>query len=114
MKQITLLSFNLLFLSSFLIGQADFHQQLDQLLDQQSSYEAGGRAVLISENGNPLYQHFAGFTNLKKDKPINSSTIFAIGSISKQFTAAAILLLQEQEKLNVNLNYGLKFFPICL
>lgn len=58
-------------------------------------------AVLIAKGKKILFKKGYGWTDRKKTSPVKSSTKFYIASISKQFTASAILKLQEQQKLNV-------------
>jgi len=61
-----------------------------------------GAAALIAQDGEILYEKGYGFANLEHQVPITSKTKFRIGSITKQFTATAILKLQEEGKLSVN------------
>ncbi|MBM3238951.1 DUF3471 domain-containing protein [Candidatus Poribacteria bacterium] len=69
-----------------------------------------GAAVLVAQNGNILFKTGYGYANLEHHVPITPETKFRIGSITKQFTAAAILQLQEQDKLSVNDKLS-KFIP---
>ena len=61
-----------------------------------------GFAVLVSKDGKILFQRAYGMADTKAKRANNYDTPFRIGSITKQFTAAAILELQEQGKLTVN------------
>ncbi len=61
-----------------------------------------GAVVLVAQNGQVLYEKGFGLANLKKDIPITPETEFRIGSITKQFTATAILKLQEEGKISVD------------
>ena len=58
-----------------------------------------GASVLVSQNGDIIYQKGFGYADIEKKIPITPVTKFKIGSISKQFTAAAILKLQEEGKI---------------
>ena len=58
-------------------------------------------AVLISRQGEVLVSKGYGLASLELDAPNNPKTKFRIGSITKQFTAMAIMILQERGKLNV-------------
>lgn len=69
-----------------------------------------GIAMLISRGDEILYEGAFGYADLAHDVPVTPETKFRIGSVSKQFTAAAILKLQEQEKLSVNDSLA-KFIP---
>ena len=61
-----------------------------------------GAAVLISKEGRILYQNAYGYANLENDVPFKTDAKFRIGSVTKQFTSAAILKLQEKGLLNIN------------
>lgn len=63
---------------------------------------ASGIAVLVARDGNVLYKKGFGYADIKNKIPVTPDTKFRIGSVTKQFTAAAILKLQENNLLNVN------------
>lgn len=71
---------------------------LDELMVE---YNITGIAY-VTHNGRVLCQSTRGMQNTKENKEITIDTLFPIGSISKQFCAATVLLLQEQGKLDVN------------
>jgi len=58
-----------------------------------------GASVLVSQNGDIIYQKGFGYADIEKKIPVTPDTKFKIGSISKQFTAVAILKLQEEGKI---------------
>jgi CubicO group peptidase (beta-lactamase class C family) len=97
-----LLSF--LFLIVF-VTSASFAQNLEQQVDDylKSIYPANepGVSFLIAKDGKPIYQKSFGMANLELNVPMGINNVFEIGSITKQFTAIAILMLQEQGKLKV-------------
>jgi CubicO group peptidase (beta-lactamase class C family) len=57
--------------------------------------------VLIARDGQILFCRGYGMANLEHDVPCGPNTKFRLGSITKQFTAMAILILQERGKLSV-------------
>ena len=57
--------------------------------------------VLVAVNGKSIYEKSYGYANIELNVKNTSETKFRIGSITKQFTAMAIMILQEQGKLNV-------------
>jgi CubicO group peptidase (beta-lactamase class C family) len=59
-------------------------------------------AVLVARGNDILLDKGYGFANLEWNIPNSPKTKFRLGSITKQFTAASILLLEERGKLNVN------------
>lgn len=58
--------------------------------------------VLVTRDGRPLIDKGYGLRDREKKLPNTPATVSSIGSITKQFTAAAILKLEEQGKLRVN------------
>jgi len=95
---ISLLFFLLLFLS--ISAQDNLEEQMDELLKKYFQESEIGTACLISKNGKILFENYQGYANLEHKIKVNSKSKFLIGSVTKQFTAAAILLLEEQGKLS--------------
>lgn len=60
-----------------------------------------GCALGIVRNGALAYQRGYGFASIEHEVPISPDTVFDIGSVSKQFTAMAILLLERDGKLSL-------------
>lgn len=73
-------------------------QKIDQVLCQNDFQGA----ALIAKQGKILFVKGYGMANAEHQIPNTPSTVFRIGSITKQFTAVAILQLQESGKLNVH------------
>ena len=69
-----------------------------------------GMTVALAKNGTMLYVKAYGVSDLAAQLATQPSTIFQIGSITKQFTAALIMQLQEQGKLQVDDSINL-YFP---
>lgn len=84
----------------------EYQNYIDELATE---YEFNG-VVYATQNGKVLCQGGYGIANTDEDKEVTVDTLFSIGSISKQFCAAAVLLLQEQGKLSVNDTVE-KYFP---
>jgi CubicO group peptidase (beta-lactamase class C family) len=57
--------------------------------------------VLVAVNGKSIYEKSYGYANIELKVKNTSKTKFRIGSITKQFTAMAVMILQEKGKLNV-------------
>lgn len=79
-------------------------------LNKQMELNAVGGAALVTRNGRVLCQSVAGMQNTPEGKEISIDTLFPVGSISKQFCAAAVLQLQEQGKLSLD-DKVTKYFP---
>ncbi|MEO5888662.1 MAG: serine hydrolase, partial [Ferruginibacter sp.] len=69
-----------------------------------------GIAILVAKDGNILYRKGFGYADIKNRVQVTPDTKFRIGSVTKQFTAAAILKLQENNLLSVNDKLS-KFIP---
>lgn len=61
-----------------------------------------GCAVGIYRNGKIIFGKGYGYANLEENVPITPQTVFDVGSVAKQFTAACILLLKKQGKLKLD------------
>jgi CubicO group peptidase (beta-lactamase class C family) len=61
-----------------------------------------GCELAISRNGHVIFSKAWGMADLEHRVPITTTTIIEAGSVSKQFTAAAILLLEQQGKLSLD------------
>lgn len=61
-----------------------------------------GLSIGIALKGELIYTKGFGYSDLEHLVPVNLNTVFEIGSVSKQFTATAIMLLVKQGKLNLD------------
>jgi CubicO group peptidase (beta-lactamase class C family) len=76
--------------------------RIDALFAGSVHGDTPGAAVLVARNGNIVFDKGYGLANLDAKTPITCDTRFRIGSITKQFTAAAILRLAEQGRLRID------------
>lgn len=74
-------------------------KQVDAIFSNLSSNAAPGAAVLVIKNGQKVYERGFGVTDLRTLHPIDSQTNFRLASVTKQFTAMAIMLLVHDGKL---------------
>ncbi len=72
--------------------------------------ESPGLEVAVIKNGKPVLVKGYGSANLEQHVPVSNSSVFRIGSVTKQFTAAALLLLAEEGKLSVQDKLS-KYYP---
>ncbi len=72
-------------------------QQIDSVFKK---YHFNG-SIAVFKDSLPMYRKESGYADFKRKVKTDSNTVFAIGSVSKQFTAVLILLQMEQGKLNV-------------
>jgi CubicO group peptidase (beta-lactamase class C family) len=80
-------------------GQA---AQVDKVFEKYDHTDTPGCALGVYKDGQIVYKHGYGMANLNDDVTITPETVFHVASMSKQFTAASILLLQQQGKLSID------------
>jgi CubicO group peptidase (beta-lactamase class C family) len=61
-----------------------------------------GIALSIQKNGEPIYRNTAGLADVPTNTPLDTLTNFRMASVTKQFTAMAILLLEKDGALSVD------------
>jgi CubicO group peptidase (beta-lactamase class C family) len=108
--------FLLLFLISFTVysfAQIKESQAIDSIFSEWNKPNTPGCALGIIKNGELIYSKGYGLANMEYDIPNSASSVFRIGSTSKQFTAACIILLAENGKLSLDdtLNNYFPDFP---
>lgn len=86
--------------SSGLLSQG-IEEQFDTLVMKKFNADEPGGTVLIVKKGEVIYRKAFGKANLELDVDMKPEYIFRIGSITKQFTACAILKLTEEGKLSL-------------
>lgn len=80
-----------------------FEAKIDSLIQTEFNEKSDpGGVFLIAKNGKPIYQKAFGKANVELDVDLTPESVFQIGSMTKQFTAVAVLILEEQGKLQVN------------
>ena len=77
-------------------------KQVDQIFAQWDKADSPGCALTIIRQGKVFYQRGYGTADLDSGTPITPATAFDIGSMSKQFTAACVVLLAESGKLSLD------------
>ena len=104
MKAIRLL-FISVFVFQFSFGQT-WQDTLSSIDKEFSKYlpKNPGCQLSVSRNGQVIFSKAWGMADLERNVSITTNSIFEAGSVSKQFTAAAILLLEQQGKLSLNDN----------
>ena len=79
----------------------DAGQRVDQIFRRWSSMTSPGCAVGVTKDGLTILERAYGMADLEHDIPNTPETIFEGGSVSKQFTSAAIMLLVLDGKLSL-------------
>ncbi|MBW3573176.1 MAG: serine hydrolase [Gemmatimonadetes bacterium] len=83
-------------------AQPDPAARVDSIFAAWNMAESPGCAVGVSRNGRTVLSRAYGSANLEHGIPNTPSTVFEAGSVSKQFTAAAIVRLAQQGKLSLD------------
>ena len=76
-------------------------RKIDSLFQFYSDNKPGGQ-LAVSRNGRVIYSKAWGIADLENNTSLTTTTLIEAGSVSKQFTAAAILLLEHQGKLRLS------------
>jgi CubicO group peptidase (beta-lactamase class C family) len=103
MKKITYLAFAtlLLFACNSNNETNKTAAQLDEYLTAQSTHYRFNGNVLVAENGKIIFQKSCGYANFDTKLMLNDSSVFELASVSKQFTATAILMLRDKGRLKL-------------
>ena len=109
-KQLFLNFIVLLLLTNNAFAQTKKINQIDSLMQQYNQIGVFNGNVLISKNNKIIYNASFGFTDETKTNKLTTDYRFNIGSITKEFSAVALLQLQEQGKLQLDDKVS-KFIP---
>lgn len=92
-------------LSAQIIDKATLPERLSTAMEKhfgaRNPGDPGG-VLLVSIDGEEIYRHIFGLANLETGTPITDSTVFEAASVTKQFTAAAILTLIDEGRLSLD------------
>jgi CubicO group peptidase (beta-lactamase class C family) len=98
-----------LIISLFFIGSLSLKSQIpnlsgkiDSLIKSNVTNITPGCVVGVVKDGKVLYKQTFGLANLDYRIPVTDSTLFNLASVSKQFTAFLVLLLEKEGKLNLD------------
>lgn len=81
------------------LNDAALAKEIDQMLTTTFPADGPGAAVLVLRDGEIILRKGYGLANVELGVPIAPEMVFRLGSVAKQFTAMAILLLAEEGKL---------------
>jgi D-alanyl-D-alanine carboxypeptidase len=81
---------------------AQVASELDRLLSPRFPADGPGAAVVLVKDGRVIFRKGYGMANLELKTPMQPDMVFEIGSITKQFTSTAILMLVEQGRLSLD------------
>ncbi len=101
--------FIIIILAITIFGCSDNPTANKNIREVVEEYVAKGHfngSILIAHRDNIIYQGSFGYANFETKDTITSSTLFPIASLTKQFTATAIMILQEKGKLSIDDKIG--------
>jgi CubicO group peptidase (beta-lactamase class C family) len=92
-------------------------QLLDSILTSEYNKKQFNGNVLVADKGKVIFEKSYGLANVETQEKLNTNSIFELASVSKQFTAMAIVLLQKQGKLQYDEPVSkyipeLSFYPV--
>jgi CubicO group peptidase (beta-lactamase class C family) len=76
--------------------------EIDGIINAQIGENEPGVALAIVKNSEVLHCKGYGLAHLEWNQPVGADTVFYVASLTKQFTASAILLLEQQGKLRTD------------
>ncbi|MEL7530113.1 MAG: serine hydrolase domain-containing protein [Bacteroidota bacterium] len=74
--------------------------KLDSLFEELHQRQAFNGNVIVARSGEIVYQGSFGYADVAQTQPLNDSSVFELASVSKQFTAMGIMLLEGQDQLD--------------
>jgi CubicO group peptidase (beta-lactamase class C family) len=80
----------------------DISSRIDPLFAWCSEPGLPGAAVSVIQDGEVVFSKGYGLANLELDVPITPESVFYLGSVSKQFVAASIVLLEQEGKVSLD------------
>ena len=93
----------ILSLAAYNLSFAQINAKLDSIIQTEfKDQNAPGGVFLVSKKGKIIYEKAFGKANLELNVDMTSDNVFQIGSMTKQFTAVSILILESQGKLKVS------------
>jgi CubicO group peptidase (beta-lactamase class C family) len=84
--------------------------QIESLFRDYNQVNAPGASVMVIRDGKPIFAKGFGLAELEKKTPCTTNTNFRLASVTKQFTAMAVLILAERKKLSLDERLT-DFFP---
>jgi len=79
-----------------------FKEQVDRMFQERFTTSAPGAAVVVTLKGEPIFLKGYGLADVEHNIPITPDTKFNLASVTKQFVAFAVLLLEKEGKLGLD------------
>ena len=91
---------------------AEIRTRVDEYVRAAMAVHSFSGSILVAQNGQAIVSKGFGMANIELAVPNTPQTVFRLGSVTKQFTAMAIMILQERGKLRVN-DPACQYLPEC-
>jgi CubicO group peptidase (beta-lactamase class C family) len=92
------------------VDSASQSAQVDQLFAEWDKPTSPGCALAVMRDGHVIYERGYGMADLDHNVKITPTTVFHVASMSKQFTAASVLMLAQEGKLSLD-DQATKYVP---
>jgi len=99
-----------IYTSCISISPLSLQQSIDNIMKEYNAPNVPGASVLVLKNDSIVFKKAYGYADITTSTPVATTTNFRLASITKQFTATAIVLLAEQGKLSLD-DKLTTFFP---
>lgn len=99
-----------LMMMTFVASAQDKAAEIGKMMRYAADHKLFSGMLLVAEKGKIIYQQGFGYADEANKKPITEETLFNLCSVTKQFTAIAIMQLKEQGKLNYD-DKLVQYFP---
>lgn len=76
-------------------------RELDRFVDALGATDSAMMGVVISQNEQVVYERYSGYRGIEQNLPLNRTTQFRVGSITKMYTSVMIMQLVEEGKLSL-------------
>ncbi|MEK0423229.1 MAG: hypothetical protein RLZ95_1139 [Bacteroidota bacterium] len=83
-------------------SKKEIAKSIDTIMSRYNNASAPGASVLVYHKNKIVFKKGYGISNIETGLPIETNTNFRLASVTKQFTAMAILLLEKRRKLSLN------------
>lgn len=110
MKKAFLLIIAIISAVTTLFAQQHLDQKIAALIEKSVDLYRFNGSILVCKNGKIVFEKGYGYQDIQNKVVNTSNTIFQVGSMTKQFTAAVVLKLAEQQKLSLDDKISI-YFP---
>lgn len=109
-KPVSPITFLLLFLTHNIFAQSKAIKEIDSLMKNSDSIGIFNGNILVAKNNIVIYDASFGFEDVSKSTKLTKESRFHLGSITKEFSAVALMQLEEKGKLKLS-DHISKFVP---